>query len=215
MHCSSDGLVTLVPTTAGGVFLGNGVVGSTFDPGLAPLGVNNIQYQIGSGSCIGTYQFSTIILAAPNVAVSTNSNSLSVSLEFGTSYQWINCADMQPIIGATNFNFVPPFEGSFAVIASNANCTDTSLCSNFFLDLKDLSSIAMSYYPNPSSGNLTIELEETAELEIIDMSGRVIAREHLMNGKNILELSHVSRGMYQLYLTTEKGLRGSYPFVKN
>src|SRR5690606_25169829 len=39
-YCTGDAPSTLVPITSGGVFSGNGITGSTFDPSMATLGSN-------------------------------------------------------------------------------------------------------------------------------------------------------------------------------
>src|SRR5690554_4374209 len=53
-YCEDDPIITLVPTTSGGTFSGDGVTGNTFDPSDANIGSNTITYSITSGGCSGT-----------------------------------------------------------------------------------------------------------------------------------------------------------------
>ena len=52
--CSSDPCVPLVASPLGGQFIGSGVVGSTFCPSSALLGINSIQYVYTLGGCTFT-----------------------------------------------------------------------------------------------------------------------------------------------------------------
>ena len=60
--------------------------------------------------------------------------------------------------------------------------------------------ISLKYYPNPTTGNLTIELkEELEEIFITDASGKIIQRHtNLQAGKTAIDLSQFPSGMYFL-----------------
>ena len=57
-------------------------------------------------------------------------------------------------------------------------------------------------YPNPSSGNVFVELKNTtaAELIIMDIKGAEILRLHLTNSLNEINLEAFSRGLYFIKL---------------
>jgi hypothetical protein len=61
-------------------------------------------------------------------------------------------------------------------------------------------------YPNPNNGVFTIgferQLEENAELTIMDMSGRKVASQTLANGQNTfaLDYSSLSSGIYMVQI---------------
>ena len=45
-----------------------------------------------------------------------------------TSYQWINCNSGSPIAGATDVQFYPSSNGTYAVVITSNGCIDTSAC---------------------------------------------------------------------------------------
>ena len=84
----------------------------------------------------------------------------------GLVYQWVDCdSNFEAIEGETNQSFEPASNGSFAVVVNNGICQDTSQCvtvtdvgivSNTFNELIEI-------YPNPTSGNLVIDLGKKHE----------------------------------------------------
>lgn len=63
-------------------------------------------------------------------------------------------------------------------------------------DHQDIGSLKL--YPNPTSGQCHIEVSESTSVEIIDLQGRIVAKQHLDQGSNLLDLSHLTPGMYLL-----------------
>lgn len=101
-------------------------------------------YTVGSSSynAAGTYtdSLSTLQLGCDSVVVTTitvqpaidttviYSSGILSSNESGATYQWINCTTQQPVNGATNQNFTPTQNGTYAVAIVNGPCVDTSVC---------------------------------------------------------------------------------------
>lgn len=81
----------------------------------------------------------------------------------GATYQWIDCGNNNaPISGETNQTFAPMTDGEYAVIVTENGCTDTSDCLLFSTNsLDDLNGLVLNYYPNPTTGQLTIELGQS------------------------------------------------------
>lgn len=82
------------------------------------------------GSAFGCDSIITTLLTVQpliDTSVSYSSGTLT-SMENGAVYQWINCQNMQSINGATNQDFTPAQNGTYAVIIGNGPCTDTSSC---------------------------------------------------------------------------------------
>jgi hypothetical protein len=66
----------------------------------------------------------------------------------------------------------------------------------------------LNIYPNPVTDVLNVQwnnTNETANLSIRDLSGRLVLSERLANGNAALELSNLSSGNYILELQTEEG----------
>lgn len=54
----------------------------------------------------------------------------------------------------------------------------------------------MNVYPNPTSGQFTIELSSPADLSVINVVGQEIIKEKLQAGKHNLDLGNEARGIY-------------------
>lgn len=55
-------------------------------------------------------------------------------------------------------------------------------------------------YPNPVSDNLIFDSEENGTLEVLDLSGKIVASNYVISGRNTLSVSDLVPGMYLLRL---------------
>jgi uncharacterized repeat protein (TIGR01451 family) len=63
-----------------------------------------------------------------NTAIQNIGGVLTALADGATSYQWINCANDQPVAGATNQTFTPTQAGEYKVTITAGGCTGTSIC---------------------------------------------------------------------------------------
>ena len=61
----------------------------------------------------------------------------------------------------------------------------------------------LKVYPNPTSGQINIEVSEASAIEVIDLQGRVVATPSLKPGLNTIDLGYLTEGMY--FLKSGKG----------
>ncbi|MFN8711380.1 MAG: T9SS type A sorting domain-containing protein [Bacteroidota bacterium] len=114
-----------------------------------------------------------------NTGVTNSSPTLNANASNAT-YQWLDCNNnFAAISGETNQTFNATLNGNYAVAVTQNGCTDTSACAavtgigifeNGFGN-------ALSIYPNPTTGNLSIDLGtvyEASTISITDISGRLI-----------------------------------------
>ena len=129
-------------------------------------------------------------------SVNTSRDTLN-AVESGAQYQWLDCEDSYGIIvSETGQSFIASSNGSYAVEITKNGCADTTTCydintvglGNSFV----LSKIKV--YPNPTSGNLTIDAENYKGVEVYDTSGRLIIKSAL----NTIDLEEQSKGLYLL-----------------
>lgn len=116
--------------------------------------------------------------STPTYKVTQHQNQLKANLS-GASYQWINCTNKQPISGATNQSFTPTSNGSYAVIVTEKNCSDTSACYTVTkVNIEQVKSeIEFKLYPNPTSGRFSVELKNrigSTQINIMTLDGKVI-----------------------------------------
>ena len=55
---------------------------------------------------------------------------------------------------------------------------------------------SLNIYPNPTSGQVKIELESPTTIEVVDIQGKTIIRQQLLAGVSLLDLSHIGNGVF-------------------
>jgi hypothetical protein len=119
----------------------------------------------------------------------------------GAEYSWFNCATGVDVFGATNQSFTPVYNGTYAVVVLQNGCYDTSACFTVnSADLPDMDFTKFQVYPNPTTGVFTIQGVGLAgkELVILDLNGRSIRNEQLINDESVINISEYHRGVYIL-----------------
>ena len=149
---------------------------------------------------LGCDSIITLDLTINNIDVSTtlNINTISANLS-GASYQWINCANGAPIAGETNSIFTATSNGSYAVIVSDGNCTDTSNCVAVNrVGTEPLESAQGKYqlFPNPANSHvrLTNFNSKINRIEILDINGKELI--FYIPGTPEIDISSLKNGIY-------------------
>jgi hypothetical protein len=138
----------------------------------------------------------TVTVTSINTATSVQGSTIAAAAT-GATYQWINCANNQPINGATNASYTASGNGSYAVIVTQNGCSATSNCvqiTNLGVDTFEQNRLRI--YPNPATHQLFIQLNEATEIVIVDMTGKTIQQESLKAGNNAVDVSSLASGMY-------------------
>ncbi len=125
--------------------------------------------------------------------------------ESGATYQWLNCAGLTPIAGATNQSYTPSTTGDYAVTVEQNGCSETSSCYNFSTStvgtFENNFGSQLIVYPNPTNGDFSIDLGESyqsVKVTLTDLSGKVIQSKTYF-GSQLLDLKiEEPRGVYQL-----------------
>lgn len=158
---------------------------------------SNLQSVNGCDSIVTT----TISVTSVNTSASLNGIVLTAAAN-GATYQWINCANNQPIAGETNQSYTATANGNYAVVVTENNCSDTSTCiSILIIGLEEQSIEELSAYPNPTNGK--IRIEATATLEgvnwlLTDISGKTVLSGTFSENTPELDLSTFMKGIYLL-----------------
>jgi uncharacterized delta-60 repeat protein len=146
-------------------------------------------------------------------------NTLTANLA-GATYQWVSCVHgwYTPINGATTQSFTATSNGSYAVIIMQNGCTDTSAC--YFVTGVGISEYSVesdaSIYPNPTNGLLTVILREASavDVEVRDVTGRVISTLAFQAGENINLSLGEAAGLYSILVTTAEHKQYRFKVVK-
>jgi hypothetical protein len=145
-----------------------------------------------------------------------------ITLETNTvadTYQWITCSDDQPVAGETNNTFTASANGIYAVIVEQNGCVDTSVCMLINqVGLEEGLTDLVKVYPNPTSGNLPIELGnnnfDTVNIRLTNSIGQLISEEvfHNINSTD-LELKGAP-GVYFVEILADDSLHQRVRVIK-
>ncbi len=121
---------------------------------------------------------------------------LTSNASLANSYQWLDCDDgYSEISGETSATFEASSNGSYSVMITKGNCTDTSNCHTVTSiddgDDDDQTGIventfdhSISMFPNPTTGKLLIEMGAThreLNVRVSDLSGGVVQKQTFSN----------------------------------
>lgn len=124
-----------------------------------------------------------------------------------TTFQWIKCDPIEIIDGATEQTYTATEDGEYAVIITDGDCVDTSACVTIAgIGYEDWTNNTLKIYPNPTQGQITIELDYTANnsIMIYNNLGAVVYKSTLKANKNDLNLEHLSPGVYILKIESDQ-----------
>ena len=152
----------------------------------------------------------TLSNASPDTSVSQTGAQLT-ALTSGASYQWLRCetdGTKTVLAGQTAPSFTATADGSYAVALTKNGCTDTSSCRAVaVLSVGDIFPHAVTVYPNPTTGLLTVATGATTShsITVFDLSGRTMQQALPARGSTDLDLRSYAPGVYFLRIVGEAG----------
>ncbi|MCE3225849.1 MAG: hypothetical protein K0S32_400 [Bacteroidetes bacterium] len=126
-----------------------------------------------------------------------------------SSYQWYFNGDLIP--GATSQTYTPSQVGIFVVRTTDANGCVYVYSAGFNPAMptaiqKDDASNSITVYPNPTNGNVIIDVkgmdESTLKVTVFDNTGKIV----LEKNETRIDLSQLSGGLYILNISNANGL---------
>jgi hypothetical protein len=154
-----------------------------------------------------TTQAQNVIIEQIDVGASLDADGVTIvadNSDPGVTYQWIDCDGDMDILGATNQIFSPTYNGDFAVIVTQDGCSDTSDCITVSeVSLETLSSELLIIYPNPSTGQFTIDYDGgLSVVQMFDVLGRIVfTQSDIQDGA--IDASSLAPGKYMVRVKTE------------
>lgn len=108
----------------------------------------------GCDSIITSQVSRTDLSVMPNGGVLTSN-------QFGGQYQWLSCPNYNLIAGAVNKDYIPEYNGNYAVQVTYNGCIDTSACISINnVSIPNVNSTAFYIVSNPFNGFIQIEIAE-------------------------------------------------------
>ena len=228
-HYVTDDTDTLTGSPTGGFFSGNGIVGSTFDPTLAGVGLHQVIYTwIDTNGCANS--------SAQWVYVYCN---LTVTVE-GLEHSYLDNDPPDTLIGTPpggTFTgngivgdvFDPALAGVgthtiYYTFTDSFGCTEVDSMTTEVSEPIGLNDPAKSsqftIVPNPSNGRFELIIHDgvmqTLTVQITDLHGRVVEHRELEDGaptKVTFDLSWANAGVYFIEVSAERGSGWRTPLV--
>ena len=147
----------------------------------APAIPMNTTYTVTGTDVNGCSSSDQMSVTIHNVMASVfaNGGTLTAGTVVDMTAQWINCADMSIIPGATDVIFEPTNGGNYAIVIQDNvyGCIDTSNCVDVqFAGIDEMSASELNVYPVPTNGNVTVASTDAVieRIELIDMLGKIL-----------------------------------------
>lgn len=137
-----------------------------------------------------------------DTAVILTGNTLVANSGQGKTFQWFDCDNNQPVIGATLQTFTPGHTGNFAVVETQNQCPDTSACYHVIVaGIENLSAnMGINIYPNPTNNTVTVQMQNTitnGNLRLLNLFGQVLQQQAIgTNSKLEINMSAYAAGIY-------------------
>lgn len=159
--------------------------------------------------CDSTVNTTLIVLPAIDVSISMVDVITLTGGDPGvetTTFQWVTCDPFEIIDGATDDTYIADENGSYAVIITDGDCSDTSVCLDIIgVGIESYLQDLVKVYPNPTLGQFTIETGNwnTTELNLIitNQIGETVYALANVKPKTTLNISHLANGIYIIKLT--------------
>jgi hypothetical protein len=169
----------------------------------AQIHVSNLQSIYGCDSII------TTTLNVDTLQIDTTLTLTGATLtsnQVGVAYQWINCTTGLTIAGATSQSYLPPANGTYAVVLSGISCSDTSECVQV-LSVGIASQSAqngISVFPNPMNDILHVECNTATAANIIitDAAGRIVYTQQFVGHATQINTTDFAAGVYFVNVKT-------------
>ena len=144
--------------------------------------------------------------------ITTSLSGITISANNASaSYLWLDCNNNFTIIpGETAQSFTATSNGNYAVQLTQNGCVDTSACVSITSVglVQNQFENHLKVYPNPSSGNFTIDLGQSLEqifIEVCDIQGRIILSQEFTQTKLIDLTLNKPTGVYLLTISSQLG----------
>lgn len=150
-------------------------------------------------------------------ATVTNLSPTLTAQPSGALYQWLDCDNgMSPVPGANGQDFTPSVSGTYAVVVTIGNCSNTSACESVVLNgVPGPEPLQWVVHPNPSRGAFTVSTSLAGDLRIYNAAGALVHARAVEAGQTHVQLSNVADGLYWLVMVQEERLTGRRLLIQN
>lgn len=167
--------------------------------------------------CDSVVTLNLTITTTPTASAVNNGDGTMSATGTGT-YQWIDCGTNTAVAGATSATFIPDANGDYAVVVTNGSCDDTSACVTYnSVGLNENNSQSIAVYPNPTQGNLVINLGngfESGILQITNSIGQVVFVQEIDGMQTLDLILEQANGIYLVTIFSNGEVVASTRIIK-
>lgn len=128
------------------------------------------------------------------------SNGVLSAVQDSLNYQWLRCdRSYTPILGATQKDYAPITNGSYAVYMQGVSCEDTSRCISIDnVNIPERVVLDIEVFPNPTDGELKVisHSSRITEIRLFSSSGESLFKINPVKHSVSLDLSRLAVGVY-------------------
>lgn len=152
------------------------------------------------------FSFTVIVNALPNTGVTQSASTLTAQ-QSGATYQWIDCSSNTIVAGANGQSYTAAVSGTYAVIVTTGDCSDTSACIPVTaVGIHETASQnnGITLQPNPAADQLQVLITDNTKPNIIALKVKNILGEIVLGPKEIntpVNISMLVKGVY--FITVE------------
>jgi hypothetical protein len=194
--CEGDAVVLEATAEGTIVWTNNMSNGSNYTP---TADVTLSASVIDANGCENAADWNISVLPMPSADYSVDGVTLT-ALD-GDAWQWY--LNNEPIVGATSNTYVMETSGAYSVEVTGINgCAAMSGVTNYAVGVLEAAEAGISVYPNPMDQTARIQLPEGLfNLEIRDMTGRLVWSQSACQNSVTLERGSLASGNYQLVIS--------------
>ena len=194
--CEGDAVVLNATAEGTIVWTNNMSNGSNYTP---TADVTLTASVIDENGCENAADWNISVLPMPSIAFTVDGVTLT-ALD-GDAWQWY--LNNEPIVGATSNTYVMETSGAYSVEVTGINgCGAMSGVTNYTVGVLEAAEAGISVYPNPMDQTARIQLPEGLfNLEIRDMTGRLVWAQSACQNSVTLERGSLASGNYQLVIS--------------
>ena len=150
----------------------------------------------------------TLSVTSIDTAITQSGMTLTAN-QTGATYQWLDCTNNYSLLsGEINQTITAlVMDPTYAVEITISGCVDTLSC--IFILTEGINEPSndnlFSIYPNPSSGQFTINTEgiKLKEIRVTDVLGRIVLVANINSANTTIDLSKETKGVYFVKLSDE------------
>ncbi|MFA6150975.1 MAG: SBBP repeat-containing protein [Chitinophagaceae bacterium] len=136
-----------------------------------------------------------------NAVITSYGLTMGVGTVLGATYQWVECPSYTAIPGANSRIYAAPAKGSYSIIITLGDCSDTADCYSptpLSIESYTGNQSVVSITPNPSTGTIRVLSTgmKNARLNITNMMGSLMLTDDLLTGDDQFDISTFPSGIY-------------------